>query len=541
MKRILFVLFFMLIFVTPVHAIYTHTIDTSTVAFGTCGGTSCNNVTGANDTSWSSYAWQTCGGSPCGSTDFFENYTYNSLWNDSYSNNSNITIKFMYNSSYGNTFLKIYNYSSSAWDNCNWWSMNNGIYNFTCIITPAKRTTWMSGTNSIRINLKGTVNMNENGTWYESYLQWNTSVPYITNCSTGLGSAYITYVCKDESTLNNITCPLDSSVYTGGTNQSFQFRSSSSYQVCFEPNNTYYVTNATSKYWGTGYSTRYHFLENANVSSNQNITLLLLNSSDSTLITMLIKDQVENPVENEIILIQKQDLGAGTYTQVSMAKSDFSGYAYTYLKLHEIYKFFLIKNGIIQREFEPMQLESNSLTFYVSQIDTPEYFSYYNQVATSCTNVTNNLTCTWVDTSGLTADMNLYVGKIDQVGETTFCDVTDSGTSGTLLCDLSTGGNFRYVFKGTYHSNPITYVWQSGYIGGSTVVDFGVVGLILTFLIVSFVAFMTHNDVKLCLVSTAFALIFCSVISLVRFGTDAMAMTFTVGIVSGIVAFKIRY
>jgi len=368
----------------------------------------------------------------------------------------------------------------------------------------------------------------------------------ITNCSGG-GTPFLNFAGKDEKTNSAMNYSQDMTITlsnsSGNTDSwSFEFRNQTNYSICIYPSFATYQADSTSKYFATGYSTRYHYLDNATpTSTTQNISLYLLNSSDSTLITMLVKDQVENPVEDEIILIQKQDLGTGTYNQVAEAKSDFSGYAYTYLQLHENYKFFLLKDGVVEREYEPMPLESSSLTFYISQVDIPEYFSYYNKVATSCTNVSNNWTCSWIDTSGLTADMNLYVGRIDQAGETSICDYTDSGASGTFVCDLSGGGNFRYVLKGTYHSDPITYIWQSGYIGGASVVDFGVVGLILTLLVVMFVAYMTHNDVKLCLVSTAFALIFCSVISLIRFGADAMAMTFTVGIISGIVAFKIRF
>jgi len=532
----------MILFSTNVSAFsYTYvTNPANSVFFSSCGGT-CYNATGSNDTNWNSYAWVQCGGSPCGSSELLTNYTYDWRWLNN--NTGNITIIYKYNSSYGNTFFKIWNWTSSSWQVCNWWAMMGTVRNITCIITPSAKADWLKENQPLMIDFSGTVNINSNGTFYESMVTWNITAPYISNCSNSSPtmSPYLTYTCKNELTTSNVNCDLDTSLLISGGNKSFQFRNNYTYQVCLEPNNTAYVLNATSKYSNISYSTRYHFLENANVSSNQAMTLYLLNSSDSTLIAMIIKDQVENPVENEIVLIQKQDLGTGTYTQVAEAKSDFSGYAYTYLKMHEIYKFFLIKNGIVQREFEPMQLESTTLTFYVSQIDTPEYFSYYNNVATSCTNVSNNLTCSWVDTSGLTADMNLYVGKIDQVGETTFCDYTDSSSSGTFVCDLSSGGNFRYVLKGTYHSNPITYVWQSGYIGGASVVDFGVVGLVLTLLIVMFVSYMTHNDVKLCLISTAFALIFCSVISLIRFGADAMAMTFTVGIISGIVAFKIRF
>lgn len=439
--------------------------------------------------------------------------------------------------------------------NVNAWLVYNGTsYAYT---TKQQSGTYWIFTRSFTVP---TVSADSNISFYWNFTYSNATSTYAQNFSSNNQTVYVLklYNCTSGNFTLNFTgydeyskalmnYKMDATLtyWPSGKsftkNFSFSYTGNNTYFVCIAPSTAILYSDADVKYWNDSYSTRYYYLQNAILTnSTQNIKLYLLNSSESTLITMIVKDQVENPVGNEIVLVQKQEIGAGTYTQVSEAKSDFSGYAYTYLKLHENYKFFLTKDGIIQREFEPMQLESSTLTFYVSQIDIPEYFSYYDNVATSCTNISNILTCTWVDTSGLTADMNFYVGKIDQVGETTVCDNTSSGSSGTFGCDLSGGGNFRYVLKGTYHSNPITYVWQSGYIGGLSVVDFGVVGLVLTLLIVMFVSYMTHNDVKLCLVSTAFAIIFCSVISLIRFGADTMAMTFIIGITSGIVAFKIR-
>jgi hypothetical protein len=446
--------------------------------------------------------------------------------------------------------------STSDISNVNAWLVYNGTsYAYT---TKSQSSSYWIFTKSLTIP---TVSADSNISFYWNFTYSNATGTYAQNFSSNNQTVYqlklinctsgnitLNFTAYDENSKALINYKMDATLtyWPSGKpftkNFSYSYTGNNTYFVCIAPSTATLYADADIKYWNDSYSTRYYYLQNATLTnSTQNIKLYLLNSSESTLITMIVKDQVENPVGNEIVLAQKQEIGTGTYTQVSEAKSDFSGYAYTYLKLHENYKFFLTKNGIVQREFEPMQLESSTLTFYVSQIDTPEYFSYYNNVATSCTNISNILTCSWVDTSGLTADMNFYVGKIDQVGETTVCDNTSSGSSGTFVCDLSSGGNFRYILKGTYHSNPITYVWQSGYIGGASVVDFGVVGLVLTLLIVMFVAYMTHNDVKLCLVSTAFAIIFCSIISLIRFGADAMAMTFTVAIISGIIAFKIRF
>lgn len=52
-------------------------------------------------------------------------------------------------------------------------------------------------------------------------------------------------------------------------------------------------------------------------------------------------------------------------------------------------------------------------------------------------NVTNNLTITWTDSLGLYTTVNAKVTKSYSDGDLTICNITQSGVSGTITCDLS--------------------------------------------------------------------------------------------------------
>ena len=517
--------------------------DTSVDAFDTCGGSSCNNITGANDTSWSSYAWVVCGGSPCSATHLYENYSYNSQWIST----SYLNYTFKYNSSYGNTYLQLWNYTSGAWINCDFESMASIPVNLTCSIGNSSRGNYTNATNPLRFNIDGTVGLNSNGTWYEGWLEYDLPYFNITNCTSG--NKYLTFIGKDETTKNNMTYSLDLTVSARSSdginvNKSFSLSGSNNYSICIDPPGYTYYTNVSAKASATGYSTRYYYLDNSAISSETSVNLYLLNSSDSTLITMKVMDEVDNPESDVVIIVQKQDLGTGTYTQIAEGKTDFSGYTYIYLKAHDLYKFLLTKNGVVLKEYQPMQLETDSLEFHVSTAVIPEYFTYYDKVATGCTydNSTLNLTCTYIDTSGLDMNMSFKVIRIGIAGETTLCNDNSSSASGSFICGLTGNYTYKYSLIGTYYSNPVDYLWQSGYIslispGG---VSFGAVGLFLALIIVIALPLLFNYDARISIVMSAFGIIFSIVTGLIKLQVDQMAMIFSIAIISGLIAFRTR-
>ena len=93
---------------------------------------------------------------------------------------------------------------------------------------------------------------------------------------------------------------------------------------------------------------------------------------------------------------------------------------------------------------------------------------------------------------------------------------------------------------GTYFSDPETYVWQQGFITLGGAVLFGVVGLLMSFLIVSFCAFISYYDVRASLIATAFGIIFCIASGLLYAGVENITMMLTVALIFMIVAVKVK-
>ena len=532
MKKI-FIAIILVLFITSITPVLgaTHTTEISTILDEDGGYIS--DLTEGNDTDWSSPAYHTCGGTPCNAIKVMENYTWNPLWDDG----TNFSIKIKTNSTSGNTLIYVWNYTDSSFDQVDGFGNGGTAVNRTVSGLDA----FVVSGNEFRIRTSVASGTNSDTQYFESLLSWEGD-PVITNCSGG-GTEYLTFFGYDEDsgTAINFDLEIDTVFDTG--NQSFTFSGANNYSICVEPGTETYDFDAILKYSATGYSTRYYYIENAELTpSGENVSLYLLNNSDSTLITNRVLDQSESEEPNVIIQCQRYDIGEGTYILVAEGRTDFSGYAYINLKAHETYKFFLVRNGIILREYDPMQLETDDLIFYISTVEIPEYFDYYNKVITSCiydnTTAPTNVTCSYVDTSGLTMDMNFSVDQLTQAGYLNVCNDSSSSSSGSFICNLPNNATYKYHLKGTYHSE--TYIWQQGFISLGEAMTFGVVGLILAFLLVSFSAFISHYDIKASLIATAFSIIFCMASRLIATGVETLAMMMTVALIFMIVTIKVK-
>ena len=391
---------------------------------------------------------------------------------------------------------------------------------------------------------------NATSTYPQNFSSKNQTVNVLKlfNC-TG-GNITLNFTGYNEETTSLINYSMDSTFtyWVAGKsftkNFSYEYRNNNTYFVCIAPPSVTIYSDATIKYWQTNYSTRYYYLLNATLdNATDSIKLYLLNDSNSTLITFRVFDEVENPKEDVLILIQRQYVGTGTFIQLTEIKTDFDGYAYTYLKLHETYKFYLIQNGVVVREYTPMQLETTSLEFHVSTATIPEYFSYYDKVVTSCSfsNSTNKLTCNYIDTSGLTMNMTLKVIRMGIAGDVEHCINYSTSSSGTFECQLTTNTSYRYSLTGTYYSDPTSFLWQSGWLNLSQqAVAFGAIGLLLSLIIVGILSFSAHWDVRIAIILTTFGMIFCVFIGLIGFGAESMGMILTIALLGGIVAYKIQ-
>jgi len=531
MNKIIIILILLFACVSPVLGA-THTTEVSIIQDEDGGYIS--DLTEGNDTDWNSPAYHTCVGTPCNSIKVIENYTWNPLWDDG----ENFSIKIKTNSTSGNTITYAWNYTDSSWDSIDSFTNGGSATNRTI---PGLDDFFVSG-NDIRIRTSVASGLNSNTQYFESYLSWDGD-PIITNCSGG-GTEYLTFYGFDEEA-GEIIYNLEIDTIFDEGEQSFTFSGSNNYSICASPGDENYTLTAILKYSAENYSTRYYYIENATITpSGSNISLYLLNESYSELITAVVLDQSESEEPDVIIQVQRYDIGEGTYTLVAEGKTDFSGYTYINLKIHETYKFFLVRNNIILREYQSMQLETVSLVFYISTIEIPEYFDYWDKVVTSCiydnSTAPTNITCSYIDTSGLTMEMFFNVDKITQVGSINVCNETSSGSSGTFICNLETNDTYKFYLNGVYYSDPETNVWKSGFIslGGGSI--FGVVGLVMAFLLISFSAFLSYYSIRASLVATAFTIIFSIATGLIYAGVESISMMLSIALLFMLVAIKVK-
>lgn len=372
----------------------------------------------------------------------------------------------------------------------------------------------------------------------------------LTNCTGGNITLNFTAYDEDTNALLNYSMDATFSYIAVSSDAvctksfSHSYAGNSTFYVCINPSNATGYANATIKYWNSSYNTRYYYLSNASLTNNrQNISLYLLNSSSSTLITINILDQLSNPQPNIVVMIEKENIGNGTYTLVAEEMTDYSGTSYAYLKIGENYKILLTSNGIILREYNPFQLQSTSLTFYTSQSSIPEYFSYFGKVATSCNldNSTNVLSCNYLDTSGLTMKITFNVTQVTQAGDMSFCSSYSSGASGSFACNLTANSSYKYSLVGTYYSVPNDFLWQSGYINlSSTENIFGAMGLIISLIFIIFMPFLANWDVRIALLLQGVGIIISLWAGFIYGGSNVQLLMILVAVIEGVVIYKIK-
>jgi hypothetical protein len=448
--------------------------------------------------------------------------------------------------------------STSDIQNVNAWLVYNGTsYAYTTKQQDGSYWTFTKSLTIPSVNADTNINFywnftysNATNTYAQNFSSYNQTVYRlsITNCTSG--NFTLNFTGYDEETKNLLGYSMDAaftywpSGKTFTKNLSVELRNNNTYYFCIAPSGATIYFDATIKYWNSSYTTRYYYLTNATLTnSTQNINLYLLNSSSSTLITINILDQLNNPQTDVVVMIEKQNIGNDSYSLVAETKTDYSGNSYAYLKLGENYKVLLISNGIVLREYNPFQLQSTSLPFYISQSTIPEYFSYIGKVATSCNldNSTNALICNYIDTSGLTMDMTLKVTQITQAGDMDYCLNSSSGASGTFVCNLASNYSYKYSLTGTYYSTPTDYLWQSGFANLSSNTNlFGEMGLIISLIFIIFMPFLANWDVRIALLLQGAGVIISLWAGFIFGGGNTQLLMILVAIIEGVVIYKVK-
>lgn len=287
-------------------------------------------------------------------------------------------------------------------------------------------------------------------------LQQNVSRIHIEQCDATYTTQALNFTAFDEgdsSRINPFYFAGDFEVWFGGggvkRSNSFSNSSSTEFPLCISPTTQNYFTDATIEYSdvqnSTTYDTRNYFFQQDIINSTlQSIPLFLLDSDDSTSFILKVQDTNLLPIVDALIIIERFDPGTGTFSVVSIAKTDDNGQTVGFFKTETVdYRFIIKKNGVTLLETSQQKVVPETapftLTFTVG-VDEGAPWEKFEDLSNLTSallfnSTTGNVTFTYIDTSNLFTLSRLTLQRNNASGTNLIvCDVNSAQASATLTC-----------------------------------------------------------------------------------------------------------
>jgi len=276
-------------------------------------------------------------------------------------------------------------------------------------------------------------------------------------CNSTYNSTYINFTSKKAENPFPIMNSTFKSAWqywigNGNTKRNYSFEditeNYSNWSFCASPSTLNFSVTASIESEATGYAQNYYYIINASLSdSEEHIDLFLLNDSLATVTELKTVDSSQNPISNVIIQIQLYDVGTDNYYTVAMAKTSSSGSDIAYLNWYSsLYKFILIKDGVVVKIEEPQKISATPKIFTISNVITYSFEKFRDFVYTLVyNNATKNFVLTFIKPSGLVDSGCLRVTKRTAYNDTEICLTCETSTSATVYCNVNGYGNGTYI------------------------------------------------------------------------------------------------
>jgi hypothetical protein len=309
------------------------------------------------------------------------------------------------------------------------------------------------------------VNVTQNGNTYSFWVNETQTIEDwgIDTCAGGNAVA-INFTIMDEldpSSSLSATLELDSDVWAGdvaNTKEFFnEYNSSIYHEVCLFPSAGTLYSDMYVKYTVSSGFTHRYYLQNTTL-TNTTQTILLYNMVNETGISdlkiTLRETDTYNFFESVIGKLQKYYVGEGVWRTVQMDKSgDYGLLFFNIEEEHADYRIiFVDEQGNILETTEPMKFVCSGglcdLTYILDEFSTSSSSSV--DVVASHDNSTSITTVSWVQSAGNNVDVQTWMTKDTITGVAVICNESQSGASGTVLCNSSgvTGRALLYVTSG---------------------------------------------------------------------------------------------
>jgi len=320
---------------------------------------------------------------------------------------------------------------------------------------------------------------------------------------------------------------------SGGTGQKDASGSDNSYGICINSHEDSFITTAQMEYEAPGYSKKLYFFNNASINNITKLLNLYL-TLGTTQVKFTVTDFNDNPQPNTIIKILSYDIATDTSKVTEVLKTDSDGNAWGQIILNtQEYKFIIEQEGVIKLETDNTIIDSLTKKFRIGL--GSNFFETFNKIGDVSGNVvwTNNTLTfdyTWNDVSGTATQACLEVVRTSITGK----EVLTTGAN----CNVAAAGNLAFTLPAPVGT--ATYV-ATGYIvidGILTPIDtesvsfdygaleFGLMGLFVTFLIILFLVMFGMWNPKVSVLLAVIAIIISRILGVIYLGWGA-----TIGII----------
>lgn len=307
---------------------------------------------------------------------------------------------------------------------------------------------------------------------------------------------------------------------------------------CIYPNNYTYYSDAKIQYEKTGFIKRSHYLINSSLTNTTNaLGLYLLNSSASTSFIINIIDEVQFPVTNAYIYIQRYYPGSGIFHTVEMGRTDSSGNTIGHFEAEtEDYKIIVFKEGVILYESDMQKVfcgETPCTLNFQIQAAAPTVWQNIGDLANLIWSLTyNEVTKFWiytyVDTSGTTNFGRLLVYTEGGKGRIIICNKTDTSSAATLTCNVT--GYEGTIYAEVYiKRSPEILVWLESIVEKLSKAIFGMEGLFWATMIILLIGLIGIWNPSVGIIMMIAGVILINFLQLASLGTVAIMGIVAIG------------
>jgi hypothetical protein len=282
----------------------------------------------------------------------------------------------------------------------------------------------------------------------------------IDNCSVNTKVLY-NFTMKDEEeqteineTGSNSLAKLNFQLYNYGTRTVIQelnleFNQTNPFAICF--NNSFgteqFSADMQLKYQADGYEQEYYHIQNATVQNSSFTTFISLydlNTSDSQVFKLKVRDSSYQSVSDAIVTIYRKYIDEGVYKVVEIPLTDAKGETLAHLVLNDaVYNFVITRYGEIIANYSNVLAICQNPTLYtctidfsqtIAGIDTSDFADNTDFNSTITYNETSRVISTVFQIpSGTPKWVTLNVTRQDALGSAVCTDYITS-SSGTLSC-----------------------------------------------------------------------------------------------------------